>query len=135
MTLDKSEHALRCRRESCKVSTELGRHLEEALRCLKGTDLHGANGRRDRLRRPLPGSPEDSETVVITADGRLLKALQRTAHAPSAPFGRRRQPRPRWGAEDRGCTATGTVQGGTQQTNPLRQTLKNPAKGPIRWTG
>ena len=53
MTLDKSEHTLRSVREGYNLPTdsiprELGRHLEEALRCLKGTDLNGANAALER---------------------------------------------------------------------------------------
>jgi hypothetical protein len=43
MTPDKREHALKPARESFDVPTELGRLIDEALRCLEGTDLHGAN--------------------------------------------------------------------------------------------
>jgi hypothetical protein len=50
MTRDKSEHTMNHARErenfevpTHSVRAELGRLIEEALRCLEGTDLHGAS--------------------------------------------------------------------------------------------
>ena len=54
MTLDKREHVIKRTRERAReresvnvptgsVPTELSRLIEEALRCLEGTDFHGAS--------------------------------------------------------------------------------------------
>jgi hypothetical protein len=87
MTSDKSEYARKRARESCEsynvttdgVPTEMGRLIEEALRCLEGTDLRGANAALEKACTEAASPRKDAGlSINLGADDGAAQRNQET---------------------------------------------------------
>jgi hypothetical protein len=87
MTSDKGEYAMKRARESCEsynvttdgAPTELGRLIEEAIRCLEGTDLRSANAALEKACTEAASPRKDAGlSINLGADDGAPRRSQET---------------------------------------------------------